>query len=413
MTDDRHSRWPGLLLILGAGVVSAFQVGKAPAALAAIQNDLALGLSTASWLLSAFALVGAVAGVIAGVIADNIGARRLVIGGLILQGLASAPGALSETAGLLLATRVAEGLGFLAVSVAAPALIVAIAAPVIAGRAIAVWGTFMPVGMTLVMLAAPLLPLMGWRGYWLGNAAILIFYASVLAWWTRNWKNSGNDSGAARRSIGADMRRTLATVAIWQLAILMAGFGAAYFAVIGFLPIILSERLSIAADTGTVLSAFVVAVNAVGNLAAGWLISRGIRHSRVVAIGFVTMAVCGYAILAASLPGPAAYLLCLIFSAVSGLIPVALLHAAPRLAPDPGLAGASVGFTMQGNNVGLVAGPALAGALAASTGWTSVALGVGSVALAGALLALARLNVGGAEPQIPLKGAAKASHLPR
>jgi hypothetical protein len=52
VSADRPTPWPTVLLIVGAGVVSAFQVGKAPAALAAIQADLGLDLVTASWLLS-------------------------------------------------------------------------------------------------------------------------------------------------------------------------------------------------------------------------------------------------------------------------------------------------------------------------------------------------------------------------
>ena len=36
------------VLVVGAGVVSAFQVGKAPAALAAVQGDLALSLAVAA-----------------------------------------------------------------------------------------------------------------------------------------------------------------------------------------------------------------------------------------------------------------------------------------------------------------------------------------------------------------------------
>lgn len=40
-----------MLLIASAGVVSAFQVGKAPMALGVIQLDLGLSLAVASWLI--------------------------------------------------------------------------------------------------------------------------------------------------------------------------------------------------------------------------------------------------------------------------------------------------------------------------------------------------------------------------
>jgi MFS transporter, DHA1 family, inner membrane transport protein len=78
------SPWPTILLVVGAGVVSACQVGKAPAALAAVQADLGLDLATASWLLSAFGIVGALAGLAVGLAVGRAGARRMVVAGLLL-----------------------------------------------------------------------------------------------------------------------------------------------------------------------------------------------------------------------------------------------------------------------------------------------------------------------------------------
>jgi MFS family permease len=184
-SEDGGSRWSTVVLVVGAGVVSAFQVGKAPTALLAVQADLSLDLSTASWLLSAFAIVGAFTGAAVGIAVDHLGARRMVLGGLLLQAACSALGAMAEGAPLLLAARVIEGLGFLTVTVAAPTLVVGVVAPQGRGRAMAVWGTFMPVGIALVMLAAPLLTAIGWRGFWLVNAAVLLVYAVLLAGGTR------------------------------------------------------------------------------------------------------------------------------------------------------------------------------------------------------------------------------------
>ena len=56
------SPWPATLLLVGAGLVCAAQVGKAPAALQAVQAALAMPLAQAAWLLSAFGVVGVWAG---------------------------------------------------------------------------------------------------------------------------------------------------------------------------------------------------------------------------------------------------------------------------------------------------------------------------------------------------------------
>lgn len=378
VSAGRPTPWPTVLLIVGAGVVSAFQVGKAPAALAAIQADLGLDLATASWLLSAFALVGALTGVAVGIAVDQVGARRMVLGGLVLQGLCAALGALAEGAPLLLASRAVEGVGFLAAVVAAPTLIVGIARPADLGRAMAVWGTFMPVGIAVVMIAAPLLAGVGWRGFWLANAALLIGYAVLLAVATQRMPRAA----AAPRGVVRDLRQVTAAGGPWLLAALMAAFAAAYFAVFGFLPTILSGSLAVAPETGSLLAAFAVAVNVLGNLACGPLLARGVPRAVLLIVGFATMMLAGFGILGGGLSAPLAYGLCVVFSAVAGLIPVALLDAAPRYAPRPELTGATVGFLMQGNSVGLLVGPAVSGSLAAAFGWSSVALFIAALAVA-------------------------------
>lgn len=382
------SRWPSILLIFGSSVVSAFQAGKAPIALGAIQTDLGLDLATASWLLSAFAIVGALAGIGIGVTVDRLGARRMIIAGLLLQAAGSALGAFSTAAPLLLATRAAEGVGFLAATVAAPAMIAAVARPQDRGRAFALWATFFPVGMTIVMLGAPLLAILGWRGFWLANAAVLAGYAGLFA----SRMRSAQPSDAPRQNIADDVRRTLAAKGPWLLALLFAAYLAIYFAVFGFLPSILSERLSVGPDTSGVLTAVAVAAGAVGCLVCGQLLARGVRPWLILMACFGVLALCGFGIFGEGVSGWVAYALCIVFSFAGGFISVVLIDAAPRHAPRPELVGATMGLLMQGNNVGFVFGPAAVGVIVAAAGWPAVSLFVAALAAGAGMLVLALRN---------------------
>lgn len=389
-------------LIVGAGILSAFQVGKAPLALEAVRADLGLSLAAAGWLLSAFAIVGAVAGMAIGLAAGRAGMRRLAVGGLLLQALGSAIGAGAGGAPLLLASRAIEGLGFLAVVVAAPALLAAITPAPRAGRVFALWSTFMPVGMTIILAAAPLLPVLGWRGLWLGNAALLAGCALLVALRTK-----GLSLPLPPKGMGADARETLGRRGPWLLAGLFAAFCMAFFAAFGFLPTILGERLAVAPAAASLLTALAILASAGGNLFCGRLIARGWSHRGLLVIGFAAMAVCGLGIFTPSMPGAGAYVSCLMFSAISGLIPVVLFDAAPHYAPRPDRAAATMGLLMHGNNLGLLVGPAAAGLLAGSLGWPSLAALVAVVALAGITLA-AMLPPRRAE----LSGGAKPSAAP-
>lgn len=149
------SPWPATSLLVGAGIVSAVQVGKAPAALPAVQTALAMPLSQAAWLLSAFGVVGAVFGIAIGLAADRLGARRALIAGLLLQGIASAAGAMAQGPALLITSRIVEGIGFLGAIVAAPALIAHIARGHNTAGPLGAWSTFMPAGMHSSSLLPP------------------------------------------------------------------------------------------------------------------------------------------------------------------------------------------------------------------------------------------------------------------
>jgi DHA1 family inner membrane transport protein len=382
-TQTERTPWAAILVLVGAGVASAIQVGKATVALATVQGDLHLTLSVASWMLSAFAIVGALAGGPIGLTADRIGAKRMLVTGLALQGAASALGALAEGAWLLLAMRTLEGLGFLGVVVAAPVLIVRIAAGHDRERAFAVWATFMPVGITLSLLAAPVLSAAGWRGFWIGNAILLFGYACVAAITVPSTR-----ANAPTRAIALDIRDALAASGPWLLAALFAAFAAAYFAVFGFLPVILTERLAVSPETASALTALAVLASAAGNLAGGAVLGKGLQPWRLLITCFALMGITATGIFLNALPALASYGLSVAFAFVSGFIPVAIMDAVPRHAPRAELVGATMGFVMQGNNLGLAVGPAATGLVAGTFGWSAVSVLVAALALAASALVL-------------------------
>ncbi|WP_132999746.1 CynX/NimT family MFS transporter [Luteimonas arsenica] len=372
-----------LVLVIGAGIVSAFQVGKVPVVLQSMRADLGVDLGAVSWVLSAFALVGALASLLVGAVSDRIQARRAVIAGLAVQAAGSAFGALATGLPSLLATRALEGLGFLAVTVAAPAMVVASTTPASRKRAFAAWATFMPVGMAVVMLAAPLLGHLGWRGLWWANAWLLAGYAVLLASGTHRLRGKARGE-AGRDGLIHSLRNTLGSGGAWFLAGQFCAYTTAFFALFGFLPTLLGDRLGVGEAAAGMLSAIAVAAGAAGCIACGALLDRGWRASQLLVAGFSTIALCSIGILLVPLPGELAYMLCVLFSFAGAFIPVVVFDAAPRLSSRPSLLGSVVGLATQGNNVGIVIGPAAAGAIAGAAGWSWVAAPVIAVALAAA-----------------------------
>jgi MFS family permease len=363
-----RTNWPVVLLVVGAGVVAAFQIGKAPAALPVLRADLGLSLVAAGWVISMFNVIGIALGMLIGAFADRLGHRRVVLTGLVLVAAASLAGAAAQGAFTLLASRFCEGLGFMMVVVACPTLIIRAAEPRDLKLAFGAWGAYMPAGTAAMMALSPLLMApFGWRGLWIANAVLVLLFAWALFRTTRGVAGRRAAPGPAS-SIAGDIRDTLFAPGPPVLALAFASYTLQYLAVLGFLPTILVEREGLSQASAAVLTAIAIAANVPGNLAGGVLLHRGAPRWTLVAGASVVMALCGLGIYHGDLPLWFRYGLCVFFSLVCGILPAAVLGGAPVHAPRPQLLATTNGLIMQGSNLGQSIGPPAVAALAARVG---------------------------------------------
>jgi len=210
-----RTRWDIFALALFSGVLSGLQVGKAPPALPMMRVDLGLDLVTAGWVTSIYYGVGALCGVAAGLAADTLGPRRLLFAGMVCMGFGSLLGAYAGDGTSLLLTRFLEGLGFVAVTVTAPKIIAAAASPADRNLVFGIWGTYMPIGMAMSLLIAPiLLTAWGWQGLWLANAGLIGLFAlpEVFNFYATREKPHEQSNLAGKHASFADYRRNLKTI---------------------------------------------------------------------------------------------------------------------------------------------------------------------------------------------------------
>src|SRR5690606_21707441 len=356
--SDFRTRWAAVAIVVGCGVVAAMQVGKAAIAGPMLQSDLGLNLDALGWLTGIFAVLGVVGGIPAGVVIGSVGGRRALVGGLLATAVGAAVGAASPVYGWLLASRVIEGAGFLFITVAGPAVLQR-QDMVRADRrdlAFALWSCFMPAGMAIAMLVGPLLG--GWRSLWWACCGLVVAAAvAVLATVPGDGPRAPLGWRAARRDA--------ARVARARHPLLPAAVFACY-------------------------SLMVVAVlNILGNLAAGHLLARGVARPLVLCTASVAMGAAALGIFLPLLPDAGVFLLCVVFSAVGGLIPATLLSSAPLAAPAAALTPIVVGLVMQGNNLGQIVGPIAMGGAIDAYGWHAAAWVVAAAALLAAASAAA------------------------
>jgi cyanate permease len=293
---------------------------------------------------------------------------------------------------MLLALRAVEGFGFLMVVLPAPGLIRRLVAPQRLSLMLGVWGTYMPLGAALGLLAGPLwIAAFGWRHWW---AALAALSAAMALWLWRGVADVPAPQPAARADgVMQRVRLTLGARGPWLVAVSFALYSSQWLAVIGFLPVIYTAA-GVGAGTTGVLTALAAAVNMIGNLGSGRLLQRGVRPPLLLAAGFVVMALAATAAFAggagAGLPPVLRYAAVLLFSMVGGMIPATLFALAMRVAPGEQTVSTTVGWIQQWSAFGQFVGPPVVAWLAARAGgWHWTWLATGAASLAGLLLARA------------------------
>jgi MFS family permease len=380
-------------LVWLAGVVAALHIGKLPPAIPVLRDALGVSLVQAGFLLSTVQVAGMLMGVFLGLATDSVGLRRSVLLGLLILGVASLAGAWAHSPGMLMALRAAEGVGVLLTVLPAPSLIRRLVAPQRLAARLGGWGAYMPTGTSAAMLVGPLvMGALGWPGWWgaLGGVSLAVavwVWAAVPADPVRVpvAAASGSTTAAVRDADtpAARLALTLRHRGPWWVALCFALYSSQWLAVVGFLPEVYAQAGVAGAQAGW-MTALVSAVNIVGNVAAGRWLQRGVAPVRLLAVGFVCMALTTLLAFAPfTAPWPwGRYGAVLLFSSVGGLVPGTLFSLAVRVAPSERTVATTVGWVQQCSSTGQFLGPPLVAWVASQVGgwhWTWAVTGAASV----------------------------------
>lgn len=371
MRNSSMTPWTVVVVLIGTGVVSAFQVGKVPGVLPALRIDMQLTLFASSWVISMLNVIGALTGVLMGAFADRIGYRRLIITGLSLMMLGCVAGGYTSNVGVFLASRFLEGIGFFCTVLSAPSLITRIAQPGHLKPILGFWGTYMPTGIALMLFLSPhVVTSVGWRGLWFLNGliclAVLILFILSTAHLPQIRKTDTQRAG----NLAGNAKIVLTTPGPVLLSICFFCYAGQWMALMSFLPTFFMEQMGMGIEVASLWTALAVLVNIPGNIAGGFLSQKNVPRWAVLSLVFIVVTAFTVGIYFRATPLVIRLLLCLGYSFVAGLIPGTLLAAVPFLSPGKAHIGATNGLLMQGSNMGtLLMAPALAAAVSTFGGW--------------------------------------------
>lgn len=175
------ARWTLVAAIIGSSL--AFIDGNVVnVALPAIQHDMQATISDAQWVMEAYALFLASLLLVGGALGDRFGRKRVFMAGVALFVLASVGCAMSQTPGMLIATRAVQGVGAALLVPGSLALISAAYPQAQRGAAIGTWSAFSAMASAFgPVLGGALVEHLSWRWAFLVNvpAGVLLLWICV------------------------------------------------------------------------------------------------------------------------------------------------------------------------------------------------------------------------------------------
>ena len=317
-------------------------------------------------MVSVVGMVGLIFGTTAGILVTSIGPRRAMLAALVLGAAVSVVQSWFPPFGVMMASRVLEGVSHLAIVVVGPTAIAAVAPPSRQGLALSLWSTFF--GLTYAVLfavAPPLLAAGGPSALFLAHSGWMLAMAGVLA------LLMPADPPRPPAVPGGWLRRHLEIYASPRIAAPATGFvcyTVTYVALLTLLPGAVSPGWGQAVGVAMPLVSIAV------SLSLGvWLLGL-VPAVRVVQAGFAAALVGGAVLVLGWGQGPVELTGALMLSGALGLVQGASFAAIPQLnASAADRAGAS-GAIAQLGNLGTTTGTPLLALLLVQAGVTGLAL---------------------------------------
>ncbi|MFC5719428.1 MFS transporter [Streptomyces gamaensis] len=380
--------WP----LYAAGFTTAFGAHGVAATLGGFSDDAVTSLLVLGGLLALYDGAEVLLKPLFGTLADRIGARPVLLGGLLAFTVASALYAVADTPGWLWAARAGQGAAASAFSPSASALVARLNPAAKHGRAFGSYGFYKSIGYTLG-------PLLGGVLVWAGGLRLLFAVMAVLAAAVALWAALAVPHvpplPRSRQTV-LDLARRLLDPAFLTPTAALAGATAALSVGVGFLPV-----SGASAHLGTVATGAAVSVLAGCAALVQPRAGRALDEGRIgvragIGAGLLTTAA---GLACAMLPGLTGLLLAAVLIGTgTGIITPLGFAALAAGAPRERL-GQTMGAAELGRELGDAGGPLLVAAVA-----TTATLTYGYAALALLLAAGPAVVLAARRRAVPVAG---------
>ena len=368
------------LWIILAGYLAAIHIGKLSVVLPILQKELHLTLTQAGLSISIVQGAGMLFALAIGAFSEKLGLKRCLIGGLTILGTSSIAGVWIDNIAMLYFFRFTEGIGFLTISLCAPAILKRISQPETISFKMGLWSSYMGLGVSIAVFTIPfILEFLRWQQIWV-ILGLLCFVSALLIQLFLNLDTTSStvqtSVSSTQSSLSQIIGTTLTHPPIICLALVFACYASQWTSVTSFLPSLYVENGLSLKMTGLLVSLVVVA-NLGGTFGAGMLLQKGWTTQMLLTIGFVGMFVTSILTFTTNswLPFEIQFLNAVLFSMIGGVIPTTIFSMTLHYAPFASAAAASMGLVIQCSALVQFFVPPLSAAFVSATHtWASMSI---------------------------------------
>ncbi|MFD9857780.1 MFS transporter [Streptomyces alboflavus] len=381
-TAEASGFWWKFWLIYLAGVTAATSMGKITPVSVEMREELSLSLSQVALIASLVTAVAAVLGLLVSYLLRPYDPRRMLVGGLVVMGVAGLFCAHTGSFGALFGGRLLESVGYVIVVIVAPVLLFGLGSGSRLTSALAIWGTFMPVGLAVGSFAGGVLSTwFDWQA-WLTIAGAVTLVVAVATTRlpadiarhrpapARTARLACGDRPPGRpRDLRGRARRLARPIALG------AGFATISGAIVTCVtlyPTYLHEEFDVPTETAGTLTGIVSFVGVAGGFLASALLRRGkdVKHLFLVALLMPAGAFAAFGGVGGTWGSVSS---ALVVALSNELVVASVFAAIPLAVRATSDMDAANGLVAQLGSIGALAAPPLVGlAVTAADGWWAV-----------------------------------------
>jgi MFS family permease len=348
--------WGSISLIYIYTIVAGASITKLMPLTGELERAFSASPQSVGFAIGLASVSSLVAATIGGVIIDRVGARASIIFTCIIAVVANIIGFFATSLFMVDVARLIEGVEFIGIIAAAPALMMSITSGARRIKAMSLYSTYIPTGSALgLLLAAPFAENGHWHGVFALHGAIFAVAACFSGFLPKTPRVPASKAGSRIKELLAIYRE----VGPLRLSL---SFGWITFVGLGttvVLPRYLAQTHQISISAASSLVAFSNIAWIVGGILGGLLLSRKVGTSLLYLIMTLVGMVTGFLLYAPWVSLLIAIAALLVWVAAQGAGMAVIMSLLPHVVRDPRQGGAASALMMQVMSLGALSAPAL------------------------------------------------------